>query len=307
MLTTTAGKIFLGMFYILVIIMIILVCLWGNGNIGTNNKIAESAKMEKLENDQKTKEKEKVEVVDDSPKLEEIMRKGVNDFYSVSITCQVEKLSEIYEEVFGKITNGTFVEFGAYDGQSFSNTCGLADMGWRGLYIEPVPKFAEECRKRHKKNNVTVVANAVGADERTITINLGGQLSTASSAYMEVYNKTAWSKPSNVGAQKIGVKQRLLHNILQEQKINPGFEVMVVDIEGFEWEALRNFDIGMWRPKMVIIEIEDNHESFQNRTDVSDDAWNSIQERFKNLRTYFEKAGYVIHFMDHVNTVYVLK
>ena len=47
-------------------------------------------------------------------------------------------------------SKGTFVEIGAYDGESFSNTSFLADLGWNGLYVEPVPKFAALCRARHR-------------------------------------------------------------------------------------------------------------------------------------------------------------
>ena len=51
---------------------------------------------------------------------------------------------------------------GAFDGESYSNTSCLADLGWRGLYIEPVPTFAAGCRERHKQNlGIRVIEVAV--------------------------------------------------------------------------------------------------------------------------------------------------
>jgi len=45
----------------------------------------------------------------------------------------------LIEEIFSrlKITDGVFVEFGAWDGVHLSNTKKLFDNGWRGLLIEP--------------------------------------------------------------------------------------------------------------------------------------------------------------------------
>lgn len=43
--------------------------------------------------------------------------------------------------------NGIFVEVGANDGQTQSNTAYFArHRGWRGLLIEPIPELAARCR-----------------------------------------------------------------------------------------------------------------------------------------------------------------
>ena len=91
-------------------------------------------------------------------------------YYKLSKTCQIKKLSSIYEDFFGTIDNGVFVEVGAYDGESFSNTSGLADRGWSGLYIEPIKLSYENCLKRHKNNNVKVLNNAIGTEDKKVKI-----------------------------------------------------------------------------------------------------------------------------------------
>ena len=49
--------------------------------------------------------------------------------YSLSKSCQIKNLSNIYEKLFGpNKLDGYFVEVGAYDGESFSNTSGLAEL-----------------------------------------------------------------------------------------------------------------------------------------------------------------------------------
>jgi len=227
-------------------------------------------------------------------------------YYKFHVSCQVPGLSELYEQVFGLTPHGQFVEFGAFDGELYSNTSGLADIGWRGLYIEPNPEFAEKCAQRHAKNQVVVVPYAVGSDERTITLNLGGAYSTVSEETKKIYNNEKLFQVQ-VGEKTIQVQQRKLHDILLENHVQPGFEVMVVDIEGFEWEALRNFDISYWKPRVVIIEIEDQHEAFQTRNSaITEEEFQRVQQRFQNLRTYFKDAQYDILYQDYINTMYVL-
>jgi len=88
-----------------------------------------------------------------------------SSFYRPYPDCQVRGLDAIYNAVFGNLKHGVFVELGAYDGQSVSNTCFLADLGWRGVYVEPIPEFASACATRHWRNlNITVVNAAVGRE-----------------------------------------------------------------------------------------------------------------------------------------------
>ncbi len=98
-------------------------------------------------------------------------------FYKLPPTCQVPKIDVIYEQYFGQRTDGCFVEVGAFDGEYSSNTSGLADIGWTGYYIEPVPEYCQRCRERHESNkNVTVSECAIGSEPGNVEVNVGGPL-----------------------------------------------------------------------------------------------------------------------------------
>ena len=80
--------------------------------------------------------------------------------YPVANTCQVPhfgSLPDLYKFVFGYREQGLFVEVGAFDGESFSNTSGLADVGWTGHYLEPIPDYAAACARRHAGNPLVKV------------------------------------------------------------------------------------------------------------------------------------------------------
>ena len=186
-----------------------------------------------------------------------------NSFFRLSQTCQIPRLGLIYEQYFRKITNGTFVEIGAFDGEYASNTSGLADIGWSGLYVEPVPEFYDKCLLRHAKNlNVKVVNTAVGEEEGTLTLSIGGPLTTADNAMIDNFKKIEWAKSSFRYEIKINTSLTTLHRLLVQAKIDCGFEVLVIDVEGFEWNVLKAFDINKWHPQMVIIELHDQNDDY---------------------------------------------
>jgi hypothetical protein len=102
--------------------------------------------------------------------------------YPVANTCQIpffKSVSDIYTFVFGYRTAGLFVEVGAYDGESFSNTSCLADVGWAGHYVEPIPKYAAVCAARHAGNaGVRVHTACVGErDGEAVELSTAGPFS----------------------------------------------------------------------------------------------------------------------------------
>lgn len=227
--------------------------------------------------------------------------------YKTGNLCQIHSLPQILKDTFGYITNGTFVEFGAFDGETFSNTSGLADIGWTGVYLEPVPSLKEKCAIRHQNNvNITVLPYAVGSESGISHIHDAGQLSTMSDTVLTIYNNTDWSKV-HVQNKTHEVQVKTLDDILNDQHIKTNFELLVIDVEGYEWEALKNFPIDYWRPTMVIIEIEDEHETFKERKDIEEETINHLRSNFQHLRQYFLTHDYEILFKDHINTVYARK
>ena len=64
----------------------------------------------------------------------------------------------LIEEIFSrlKITDGVFVEFGAWDGVYLSNTKKLFDNGWRGLLIEPDDDRFKDLENNYKDTDRVV-------------------------------------------------------------------------------------------------------------------------------------------------------
>ncbi len=218
-----------------------------------------------------------------------------NNYYDVSPSCQIPNLSFLYERFLGQRPEGMFVEVGAFDGISYSNSSCLADAGWGGLLIEPVPEFAQFCRARYAGNEqIRVVECAVGDSDSAIDLMVGGVLTTANLALAEEYLHVPWSQSVAQQMKVLTVPQARLDSLLTENSVQPRFDVLVVDVEGFESAVFAGFSLDYWRPKMMIVELCDTHPDLST-TRTSDAA----------LSRAFVSAGYEIVFKDSVNTMFV--
>lgn len=218
-----------------------------------------------------------------------------NDFYEQQDSCQIPQLDFLFELFLGKKDMGVFVEVGAHDGISCSNTWGLAKRGWQGYLIEAIPEFAEKCRANHLKHgNVSVRQIAIGgADNQEIEFTVGGQLTTANTELSNEYKQTSWAK-SIITETQIKVSMMKLDTFLDENGISDKFDLLVVDVEGYEAEVFGGFDLSVWQPKMIIVELTETHPDL--RSNAKSDA---------KLGQVILSFGYEIVYKDSINTVFV--
>lgn len=219
------------------------------------------------------------------------------DDYRCPPTCQIPDLAERYRELFGGVkADGTFVEVGAYDGETISNTSGLADLGWTGFYVEPVPRFAHACAERHAGNKKVLVANcAVGTKEGLVDLHVGEGLSTELQEQVDVYAQIEWMAHVHKG-ERIRVPEFRLDRLLVEARIGPGFELLVVDVEGSEDAVFDSFSLDAWKPQVMIVELVDHHPDFE--------SFERVIKRSSDLRKRIEQHGYREHYADEVNTIF---
>ena len=212
-------------------------------------------------------------------------------------------LHNIYNEVFGYKETGVFIEVGANDGKTGSFTYNLGRVGWKGINCEPIPRLHTLCCENTKQfKNVINLQTAVGDRETQLDIIDAGTLSTMDVTTLNVYLNTDWSKPNFTRPVKHKVNVQTLdsiitNNLTQEESKN--IDVFVLDVEGFEESVLNGFSIQEYTPKMIIIEIADQHESFVNN--------DKLMKKFSNLREYFNQNNYELIVNDIVDNVYINK
>ena len=141
---------------------------------------------------------------------------------------------------------------------------------------------------------MTVAQVAVGSVESSLQLDVAGPLTTGDVAQMAEYAGVEWAKHAFDETSSVTVVSRPLDVLLAEHGIAPGFELLIVDVEGVEAEVLRGFDVAHWRPVMMVWELTDTHPDLRlRRTD-------SIQ-----VGAALVAHGYRIAYKDAINTVFV--
>lgn len=211
--------------------------------------------------------------------------------YNIPSDCQIPNLEQIYSKYFNEI--GMFVEIGAYDGETHSNTCFLADMGWRGLYVEPVTEYLEKCKLRHKNNNC-IFTNCLVGDDSEKDFFVAGEWSTNSIQVkkdIENFFGVRFSEP-------VKIKSKSLNSILEENNI-VNFDLLIVDCEGAELEILENFNIQKYKPKLCILELHEQYTPMWHNENHS----NSLYK----INKIMNDNGYQKIYYDEINSIFCLK
>lgn len=140
---------------------------------------------------------------------------------------------------------GYFVEFGACDGVSLSNTAFLESRrGWRGVLAEPARRWHRALRRNRPAARVDTrcVWEATG-DELEFAEARAGELSTV----MELAD-------ASVAVRRYRVPTVSLNDLLARHAAPAHIDYLSIDTEGSEFRILAAFDFDRWRPRVLTVE-----------------------------------------------------
>ena len=162
--------------------------------------------------------------------------------------------------------DGRFVEFGAKDGGKDSFTLYLEKVrGWKGLLIEPWPHLFHKCRKTRKGSRVLNVA-VVDHWLKDSFIEVHGKPPSAS--IKRAIRQESQERLSGKPVQPLfGQKKRkrvsyitsdIARNILERADFGPDFELLVLNLQGYEGNALEGLDFDICRPNFILAKVGTN-------------------------------------------------
>jgi FkbM family methyltransferase len=145
---------------------------------------------------------------------------------------------------------GYFVEFGATDGVSLSNTCLLErEFGWTGICAEPSQQWHPQLRtNRRCAVDERCVWSSSGASVR-FTECAEGEFSTLSS----FVDSDGWSVRRRQ-AREYEVPTLLLTDLLAEHRAPREIDYLSIDTEGSELEILSAHDFSRFRFRIITVE-----------------------------------------------------
>lgn len=147
------------------------------------------------------------------------------------------------------ITNGVFLEAGAFDGILQSNTKILEDLGWTGLLIEPSPNKANQC----KINRRSPVENCA-----LVSFDFGNKYVGFDSLDHPV------AKIVQIDDNPLsGIPTKTLTEILDAYNLY-NIDFFSLDTEGYELEILKGIDFDKINIKYMMIEVNSDDYSFED-------------------------------------------
>ena len=153
--------------------------------------------------------------------------------------------NSLKEQFFGHVRTGFFVEVGANDPETWSQTFHLEQLGWSGIVVEPQPDLAAALRERRRATVCAVACSAPENAGQSMTLHLAGGHSS-----LDPRLKVATVRPAGA----VDVPLTTLDRILSDNGAPAPFDFLAVDVEGHELEVLRGFDFARWRPRLILIE-----------------------------------------------------
>lgn len=210
--------------------------------------------------------------------------------YFFSSENQSPWLIDIYNEYLPFKKNGFIVEIGV--GHTLRNvdnvipenineisTCGsnstdLINLGWSGIFIEPVYEYCEELKITHSKSLDRIkIKNVAASDEDSkMYLGLGDEL-TGHQTFSSKYN---W-----IGRE---IETKKTSDILKLENCPNEFDILSIDVEGHEIKVLKGINFSEHSAKILIVE-----------TNVISES-----EIEKVIPNYYKKVN-----SDGLNTVWV--
>ncbi len=157
-------------------------------------------------------------------------------------------------------SNGIFIEAGANDGFTQSNTYYLEKFkNWNGLLVEAIPSLYEKARRRRPQCQVFNCALVpFGQEGQKVELTYGNLMSVVrgamSSPQAEAEHiRQARQHDSKAGTYSVKVPGRCLSSLIDECRFN-NIDFLSLDVEGFEEQVLCGLDFNRHRPTYICVE-----------------------------------------------------
>jgi FkbM family methyltransferase len=180
-------------------------------------------------------------------------------FYS-----QFQQDQFVYNVFFKDKENGVFVDIGAHDGKTDSNSLFFENLGWKGFCIEPNPEMFSKLQSIRK---CKCLPYAVGDKNQTLQffqIKEGGP--TVLSGLVDEFNQNAIHKINEYNLEDtqqydyIDVECRTFNNLIDVYDI----DFLSLDTEGNELKILQSIDFNKYNIDVITVENNDYDNKFLN-------------------------------------------
>lgn len=160
-------------------------------------------------------------------------------------------------ELLGNKQNGVFVDIGANDGVTISNSYHFEkNLGWTGIAVEPIPTVFEQLSQNR---NCELVHGCVTPEEGTArfleVVGKPNMLSTLAVHNVELTARRLSKnvKRQNATVREIDVQCFTFQNLIKQHGITE-IDLLSLDTEGGELEILKSIDFAKTPVRAITVE-----------------------------------------------------
>jgi FkbM family methyltransferase len=146
--------------------------------------------------------------------------------------------------------SGPYVDVGCNHPFRLSNTYLLYSKGWRGMCIDPLPRFEKLYRKWRPEDKFCRTAIGLSAGELPFYEFESDVLSTLDAELAGQYIRQGYRL-----RQRSSVTIATLDQVLKDHQLDMPLSLLSVDIEGHEVAALQSIDLQRWQPALICLEV----------------------------------------------------
>lgn len=171
----------------------------------------------------------------------------------------------ILRRLLNPTKSGCYIDVGAHDPIQGSNTYYLYTRGWKGLTIDPNPTLAKSFEKHRPRDCHLVRGVSAQPGDWTYYSFADSRLNTFSKPRFDALTTRGYSliKETKVRCEPLGA-------LVQQHLADTPIDVLSVDCEGWDLDALKSLDItASQRPTAIIAEDYDRLRDFRLGTHTS--------------------------------------
>lgn len=163
---------------------------------------------------------------------------------------------QVVYELLGKPTSGTFLDIGANDGVTFSNSLFFEEKNWSGLCVEPHPIAFEALEKARSCDCLNACVIDKDSNVDFLVIEGPGHMLSGIHSFMDKDHLRRIEKELEVngGEQKKIKIDALSPEIILNRYSIKQIDYLSLDTEGCELQILKHFDFSKIDVKIIGVE-----------------------------------------------------
>ncbi len=180
-----------------------------------------------------------------------ILKKIYYNKYSKT-SYSISGVDLVIDRIFSKKKKGVYIDVGCNHPIKFNNTYLLYKKGWNGLNIDFDKESIVQFNKlRERDINIQTLITSYDDEERTLYFYHDR------SAINTLSKELADSRMNKYKEIK-KIKGKSLNSVIEDTKYKSSkFDLLSIDIENYEYEALKNFNFAKYDIDVIVTEVTD--------------------------------------------------